>query len=795
MTRNLARLAAFAFLLALAPEPAQAYISQVDGTVIPQTGNMQACLDRPITGEAAPGSVNAIADGRILPEAFRPVEDPIGSGRYPVTFRMIGEGAGFRNTFGYFWTDEDPSNPANLHMVFDCRPFASCACPCNPTDMRRTDGSPTSWERTLDFATLPGFAPGRAVTFWIRTPEQLDGTRNNDQCGGPDATNQNHRTYFTSQALNDDGDFVHFLIYESVTFTNTYYFGFEDLFRGGDNDFEDVLARVTGLVPICTPQLETCNGLDDDCDGTIDEGVTTPCSTACGAGLRTCSAGSFGACSAPAPAPETCNGLDDNCNGSVDEGLSRACSNSCGSGTEICRAGSFVDCTAPTPGIEVCNGADDDCDGTVDEGLTRACFSACGAGTETCSAGSYTGCDAPAPTAELCNGVDDDCDGTTDEGLTRACSTACGAGTETCVSGSYVGCSAPTPGLEVCNGVDDDCDGEIDEGLTRTCGSACGTGTETCVAGVFTGCDAPAPGVETCNNLDDDCDGVIDDGNPGGGASCLPNEDGTYRVLPDGTPPPAVGDHCVPGRVRCVGGELTCAGASSPTREICNCVDDDCDGLVDEDGGDGLCPGGACLDCTCASPCVDTEFPCPPGKECDRSLADPAAGIIGLCVPGRCAGVTCTEEEVCEPTTGACRNLCETVSCGSGFACVRGACVEDNCYGRGCDAGQRCRAGVCEADPCLGMNCDAGSFCRDGACVTACADGCAEGESCLDGVCAPAACGGCAEGESCVDGSCQADACDPVCGRTRVCLGGRCVDDDCDGLVDEDGGDGLCPGG
>ena len=782
MLRCLARPSALvALALCLSPGQARAYISQVDGTVVPQTGNMQACLDRPVTGEAVAGSVDAVRDGRILPNAFRPVENPLGSGLYPVTFRMIGEGAGFRNTFGYFWTDEDPTNPANLHMVFDCRGGASCACPCNPTSMRSSDGSATSWQRTFNFNTLPGFAPGRAIAFWIRTPEHLDGTRADEQCGGPSAANQNHRTYFTSQALNDDGDFVHFLIYESATYTNTYYFGFEDLFRGGDNDFEDVLARVTGLVPICTPQPESCNGLDDDCDGAIDEGVTTACSTACGTGVRTCSAGSFGACSAPAPTTETCNGRDDDCDASTDEGLSRACSNSCGSGSEICVAGSFVDCTAPTPTIEVCNGRDDDCDGSTDEGLSRACFSACGAGTETCVAANYTGCDAPTPSVEICNGVDDDCDGTTDEGLSRPCSTACGAGTETCVSGTYVGCSAPRPGLEVCNGVDDDCDGAIDEGLTRTCGSACGTGTETCVAGVFTGCDAPSPGAETCNNIDDDCDGVIDDGNPGGGAMCLPNADGTYRVLPDGTPP-GVGDHCVPGRVRCVGGELTCAGASSPTREICNCMDDDCDGLVDEDGGGGICPGGACLDCTCASPCVDTEFPCPPGKECDRSFADATTGIIGLCVPGRCAGVSCSEQEVCEPTTGTCRNLCETVSCGGGFACIRGACVEDNCYGRGCDAGQRCRAGVCETDPCVDVHCDADSFCRDGACVRACAAGCPAGESCVDGACAASACGGCATGESCVGGSCQTNACDPLCGRGRVCAGGACVDDPCGGV-------------
>ena len=605
--------------------PAEAYISQVDGAVLPQTANLQACLNRAGTGEGGAGIVNAQSDARILPEAFRPVESPAGSGNYPVTFRMIGEGAGFLNILGYYFVDEDVTNPANLHMVLDCRTNAAvCACPCDPTSMRPTNTTAQSWVRTINFATQPGFAPGRAIGFFIRTPELIDGGNNNMNCGGPSAANNNHRTYFTSQALNDDGDFVHFLIYESVTYADTYYFGFEDLFRGGDNDFEDVLARVTGLVPTCTPNVETCNGLDDDCDLSTDEGVTMACSSACGAGVRTCTSGTFG----------------------------------------------------------TCDNTDQDCDGLTDEGISRSCASACGSGTQVCMAGSYGACSAGTPGTETCDNTDQDCDGRTDEGLTRPCSSACGAGTEVCISGMYVGCTAGAPGLEACNNLDDDCDGSIDEGLTRTCSTSCGNGTETCEMGSYVGCDAPTPTDEVCNNLDDDCDGVIDDGNPGGGALCVPDGMGGYTVVDE----PDAGARCVPGRVRCIAGVLECRGSTSPTPEICNCEDDDCDGLIDEDG-DGLCPGdGACVDCACLTPCNDDEFPCPPGRSCDRTLADPDRGIVGYCVPGMCAGVMCSDEEVCDPTNGECRNLCTGVTCASGFACVRGGCVEDNCYGRGSQA-------------------------------------------------------------------------------------------------------------
>jgi len=172
--------------------------------------------------------------------------------------------------------------------------------------------------------------------------------------------------------------------------------------------------------------VETCNGVDDDCDGTIDEGcactdgMTRACGTdvgACTAGTQTCSGGAWGPCSGASPGTETCNGVDDDCDGSTDESLSRACSTACGSGTETCSGGGYRGCTAPLPGTETCNGIDDDCDGSTDEGLSRGCSTACGSGTETCSAGSWTGCTAPMPGSETCNGLDDDCDGSIDDGV------------------------------------------------------------------------------------------------------------------------------------------------------------------------------------------------------------------------------------------------------------------------------------------------------------------------------------------------------------------------------------------
>ncbi len=163
-------------------------------------------------------------------------------------------------------------------------------------------------------------------------------------------------------------------------------------------------------------------------------------------------------------AMEVCDGVDQNCDGSADEGVApRDCSTACGSGTESCEAGAWAACTATTPSAETCNNVDDDCNGRVDDGLSRGCTTACGSGTETCAAGRWTGCTAATPTTETCNNVDDDCDGSTDEMLTRACSTACGSGNETCRAGSYGSCDAPPVITESCNLLDDDCNGTCDD--------------------------------------------------------------------------------------------------------------------------------------------------------------------------------------------------------------------------------------------------------------------------------------------------------------------------------------------
>jgi hypothetical protein len=77
------------------------------------------------------------------------------------------------------------------------------------------------------------------------------------------------------------------------------------------------------------PGTETCNGVDDDCDGYTDEsdpGYGKPCTTGrpgiCGQGLYVCANKKLTCQSIYQPRTEICNGQDDNCNGQIDEGAS-----------------------------------------------------------------------------------------------------------------------------------------------------------------------------------------------------------------------------------------------------------------------------------------------------------------------------------------------------------------------------------------------------------------------------------------------------------------------------------------
>ncbi len=298
---------------------------------------------------------------------------------------------------------------------------------------------------------------------------------------------------------------------------------------GGDCDDAD---------PDVAPGLEeTCDGKDNDCDGTVDEDVVgTFYADEDGDGYGNPMVSTSG-CDAPQGyvaddtdcndtdstvhpgAEEACDGVDNNCDGSVDEDLNQTFYQD-GDGDGYGDPGSSVeDCAAPEgyvtdstdcddtnaaiyPGApELCDGLDNDCDQDVDEDASVVFYhdgDGDGYGVDTDTA---TGCDRPEgyvaedgdcddtdpaihPDAEeLCDGIDNDCDGTVDDGALRSF----------WLDGDGDGYGDPTTEVSGCDAPDQ---GYVEQG--DDCNDA--------DSAIHPGAD------EVCDDLDNDCDGEVDEG-------------------------------------------------------------------------------------------------------------------------------------------------------------------------------------------------------------------------------------------------------------------------------------------
>ncbi len=558
--------------------------------------------------------------------------------------------------------------------------------------------------------------------------------------------------------------------------------------------------------------------------GCVESGVS--CNTGllgvCSQGVLRCDANGRQVCTQlVGPSSEACDGLDNDCNGLVDDGLDSACYDGpagtvdgsgnpkgiCQKGVRSCQRnpnGSYAmtACQGEVlPSAEVCNGLDDDCNGVVDDAPGGAASSL----RQSCYTGPQSSLD---PASGLPRGICKPGQQSCSNGVWSACDVCDDGARPWRTPASYPDCEI-LPHTEDCategggQQYDMNCNGVVADGCGCTVGAtqpcyrgpsgtqgvgACRAGTQTCQAGtpaswgacsgdVLPGaldCTKPPaspPADANCNSLADylepDCNLCPAAGDPS--LVCYVNAD---HSAPQGT--------CQNGVRSCANGVFgDCTGLILPAPEVCDGKDNDCNGQVDDGAtcAAGLsCVNGACVPANCG-----TEVPCPEGYTCSSSQ----------CVLGGCGtGAPCALGSVCQ--YGTCVDPCTDVECGVGATCASGACAGGSCYFSGCPAGQLCQNGACAPDPCLGVVCPSGTFCREGDCVQACTFvTCAAGQTCgPDGFCVGDPCAGktCPAEQKCVSGACAADPCSGVgCGQGQVCQAGVCVDDPCNGI--------KCPAG